>query len=184
MIKKIITAMKVLTRTLRIKVISKHNYIKTKSGLIDISFSSSVYGKNGGLVDIGSGIKVSKNTVIAAAGGKIEIGERCFIGRNSLIISHSSIIVGDNCMFGPGVLIYDHDHIFDEDGVHQDGYKSEPIKIEKKCWIGANTIILRGTIIGEGSVIGAGSVVKGIIPPHSVVTNNRSLIINSILDEK
>lgn len=36
-----------------------------------------------------------------------------------------------------------------------------PIRINDRCWIGANSMILPGTVIGKGCVIAAGSVVKG-----------------------
>ena len=60
----------------------------------------------------------------------------------------------------------------------------KPITIEDNCWIGANATILRGTHIGEGCVIGAGTVVKGEIPPHSIVTSNREMVIKPIKDKK
>ena len=81
------------------------------------------------------------------------------------------------------MVIYDHDHKFGEDGIRS-GYNTAPVMIEKNCWIGAGVIILRGTHIGEGSVIGAGCVVKGEIPPHSLVTADRSLSINPIKSKK
>ena len=49
--------------------------------------------------------------------------------------------------------------------------------------MGAGAIILKNTVIGERSVIGAGTIVSGTIPPHSIVTNNREIIIKTILDK-
>lgn len=57
------------------------------------------------------------------------------------------------------------------------GYKHGAVVIEKGCWIASNVIILRNTHIGEGCVIGAGACVKGVIPPHSLVTSDRELNI-------
>ena len=54
--------------------------------------------------------------------------------------------------------------------------------IGDNCWIGAGVIILKGTNIGEGSIIGAGCIIKGVIPPHSIVTMNRQLSIREIKD--
>ncbi len=83
-------------------------------------------------------------------------------------------------IFGPGVTIYDHDHIFSDEGILP-GYKQGSVIIDDGCWIAANVTILRDTHIGEGCVIGAGTVVKGNIPPHSLVTNDRGLNIAPIV---
>ena len=56
-------------------------------------------------------------------------------------------------------------------------YKIGNIVIENNSWIGANVTILRDTHIGEGCVIGAGAVIRGNIPPHSLVTADRSVRI-------
>lgn len=69
--------------------------------------------------------------------------------------------------------MYDHDHDY-KMGLNSDSaqerYLKAPIIIGKNCWIGANTIILRGTVLGDGCVVGAGSVVKGIVPAGTVYT--------------
>lgn len=176
----ILTIAKVLIRSIGFKVFGHCYGVATAYGAVDISFGTKVYGKKGGEVCIDKGITIAKNTVVAAVKGKILIGKNCFIGRNCSIIAHESINIGDNCMFGPGVVIYDHDHIFDEMGVHNEGYATSPIVIGDRCWLGANSVILRGSVIGDGCVIGAGTVVKGVIPPHSIVTNNTSIRIRPI----
>ena len=63
-------------------------------------------------------------------------------------------------------------------------FKTGDIVIGRNCWIGAGSIILRNTTIGEGCIVGAGTVVKGIIPPHSLVRGDRSIIIEPIVDRK
>ena len=83
-------------------------------------------------------------------------------------------------IFGPGVTIYDHDHIFSDEGILP-GYKQDSAIIDDGCWIAANVTILRNKHIGEGCVIGAGAVVRGDIPPHSLVTNDRSLNVVPIV---
>lgn len=113
-------------------------------------------------------------------GGQIIIQDGCSFSGNSTVVSHELVSIGSNCLFGPGVKIYDHDHLFDETGVLPEGYKSSSVNIGSRCWIGANSVILRGTDIGEGCIIGAGTVVKGKIPSHSIVTNDRKMIIRPI----
>lgn len=51
------------------------------------------------------------------------------------------------------------------------------MNIGKNCWIGANTVILRGTTIGDNSVIGAGCVLKGEYPAGAIIIQKRETTI-------
>lgn len=128
-----------------------------------------------GKISVGEGLRLRSNTYVISAGGDIKIGKYCFFNRNCNLVSRKSVTIGDNVSFGPNVAVFDHDHRFDEEKVYNTEYKTGDIVIENGCWIGAGVIILRNTHIGRGSVIGAGTVVKGVIPPHSIVTNERTL---------
>lgn len=108
--------------------------------------------------------------------GNLLVGDNVSVNCNAMIVCHDRITIGSGCSIAPNVLIYDHDHKFDRGGLTR-GFKTAPVTIGDNCWIGGGCIILRGTHIGEGSVIGAGCVVKGEIPPHSLVTSDRSLNI-------
>lgn len=114
--------------------------------------------------------------LIISSGGQINIGENVAFNRNYILICRNNITIGSNTIFGPGVTIYDHDHKFNANGIQSD-FNYGSVIIDNGCWIAANVTILRNTHIGEGCVIGAGTVVKGEIPPHSLVTNDRGLNI-------
>ena len=138
--------------------------------------------KNGSAF-IGRGLSMKPNAYIAVVGGRVSIGNSVSIARNSILVCHDSITIGHNCAIAPNVTIYDHDHKFGPEGIRP-GYNTAPVVIERNCWIGAGVTILRGTHIGEGSVIGAGCIVKGNIPPHALVTSDRSLTITPITDRE
>lgn len=159
------------------KLLHPHVLLK---GSINAPLSVETYQANGGTIEIGNGVTFQKGVRLSAPGGKIVIGEKTTINRNNMIICREEVRVGKECAFGPNVLIYDHDHRFDSNGFAWDEFRTSSVIIEDGCWVGANAIILRGTHIGKGSVIGACSVVKGIIPPHSLVTANRDLQIQPI----
>ena len=149
------------------------------SGLISIHHTVKLYGRSGGTVALGDRVFADRQCAIVAVGGKLTIGDHTFINSNCTIVSHERIAIGSNCMFGPNVCVYDHDHKFGFEGVSND-YNTSEVTIGNNCWIGANTVILRGTHIGDNSVIGAGTVVKGDIPPHSIVYSARKLTISPI----
>ncbi len=148
-------------------------------GFLDFSRDTKVRITKGGEIAFGESVSTYNNVHISAIGGKIKIGARVSFNRNCIILCRDAITIGNECIFGPNVCLYDHDHKFGIAGI-QKGYKTTPIIIEDNCWIGANVTILRGTHIGSGSVIGAGTVIKGEVPPHSLVTNDRKLIVQSI----
>ena len=123
-------------------------------------------------VHSGSKIKVRK-------GAKLTVGGQVKINYNCIIACHESIEIGEGTEFGPSVYLYDHDHDY-QVGLKENEFLCAPIKIGKNCWIGANTIILRGTTIGDDCVIGAGSVVKGVIPDNSFLVQKRESELRAI----
>lgn len=137
---------------------------------------------SGGKIKVGLGFMTAPNTYFSSLdGGIMIIGERVIVNRNCIFVCRRRISIGNYCGFGPNVCIYDHDHKFDFHG-KKAGYDYEDVVIGDNCWIGAGVIILKGTNIGEGSIIGAGCIIKGVIPPHSIVTMNRQLSIREIKD--
>ena len=136
-----------------------------------------------GKLQIGKGFGMNPGSYIAVANkGIVSIGNNVSINRNTMIICHDSIEIGDHCSIGPNVMIYDHDHNFGANGLEK-GYKTAPVSIGNNCWIGGGVTILRGSTIGEGSVIGAGTIIKGEIPPHSLVTSAREVVIRTLCDK-
>ena len=114
------------------------------------------------------------SSCVVRSGGELNFGNKVAFNSGCKIVCHQKIQIGDNTIFGPNVLIYDHDHIFDcETGVKRKEYKCSEIVIGKNCWIGANTVILRGTHIGDNCVIGAGCVIKGDFESGSRIIQKR-----------
>ncbi|MEO8199502.1 MAG: DapH/DapD/GlmU-related protein [Gemmatimonadota bacterium] len=58
-----------------------------------------------------------------------------------------------------------------------------PVIIGTNCWIGLNSIILRGVTIGDNSIVAAGSVVTKSVPPNSIVAGNPARLVKSIVDD-
>lgn len=134
-----------------------------------------------GEINIKKSISMGKGSRLGVnKGGKLEIGSGCSINSNSLIICLGEIKIGDNVSFGPNVCVYDHDHAFNENGKIDGEYKIGKVKIGNNVWLGANVIILRNSEIGDNCVIGAGAIVKGSIPPNSLVTSDRNMIIKKL----
>lgn len=122
-----------------------------------------------------------KTIIVARYGGEINIGKHCGIS-GTTIYSISEIIIGDYCSIGANCKIVDNDfHPLEWDlrrkNLNEEYTKRKPIIIGHDCFIGMNSIILKGTHLGNNVIVGAGSIVTGTFPDNSVIAGNPAKII-------
>ena len=119
--------------------------------------------------------------IVAKNGGQIDINEGvCMSG--CTIYSMASISIGKNTDIGSGCKIIDNDfHPLPYSKRHpielEEKVKKRPIVIGEGCFIGANSIILKGTTLGNNVVVGAGSVVSGAYPDNVIIAGNPARVI-------
>lgn len=140
-------------------------------------------------ISIGNNSYVRGRLLTYGHGGKISIGDWCYIGVRSEIWSMESITIGDRVLIAHDVNIHDgtahsvnpaerHQHFRH---IIEKGHPrftsdlprvySAPVVIEDDVWISFGVTILRGVRIGKGSVIAAGSVVTHDVPPGMIYRN-------------
>ena len=111
---------------------------------------------------------------------KINIGNNVGIS-GATIYARKGIIIGDNTLIGGNVKILDNDfHPIEVEARNldvKDKIGTREVEIGKDCFIGTNSIILKGSKIGDGSVVGAGSVVAGEFPKNCIIAGNPAKII-------
>ena len=111
---------------------------------------------------------------------KIEIGNNVGIS-GATIYARKGIKIGDNTLIGGNVKILDNDfHPLDaNDRLIDDKtkIKAKEITIGKNCFIGVNSIILKGTELGDNCIVGAGAVVSGKFEAGSVIAGNPAKVI-------
>ena len=61
--------------------------------------------------------------------------------------------------------------------INADSENTSPVNIGNHCWIGCNSIVLKGVSIGDGAVVAAGSVVTKDVPPGALIGGNPAKII-------
>jgi len=149
-------------------------------------------------------IRIGKHSLIAGElltfghGGRIEIGEYCFVGEGSRIWSAELVHIGNRVLISHGVNIIDTDsHSLNAQERHQhfvrvisDGHPTNPeemknvrssrIDIGDDCWISFGASILKGVTIGERSVVGAGAIVTKDVPPDSLYLCKVTPIISAL----
>jgi acetyltransferase-like isoleucine patch superfamily enzyme len=114
---------------------------------------------------------------------RIEIGDGCFLNRNTMLAALDRIEIGDHVMFANGCFVGDADHRFDDPDmpVTWQGFSSQgPVRIGDNCWFGVNCVVTSGVTIGERSVVGANSVVIGDLPPRVIAAGAPARVIREI----
>jgi acetyltransferase-like isoleucine patch superfamily enzyme len=118
----------------------------------------------------GSDLDVSQG-VIFEFPERIDLGDRLFVNRGTLITAHADICIGDDVLIGPYVVINSGNHNYSDliQPINSQGHRADPITIGNDVWLGAHCVILRGVKVGDGAVVAAGAVVIEDVPPRTVV---------------
>ena len=145
---------------------------------------------------VGDDCHIRGTLLIFPYGGKITIGNNCYVGDLSRIWSAESVTIGDDVLISHGVGISDtnaHELDAEERAANarntmknglpkiKGSVLSSPIVIGNKAWINFNAIILKGVTIGEGAIVSAGSVVTKDVPPYTLVGGNPAKILKSLV---
>ena len=162
-----------------------------------------IYNAKGATISIGNDVTVKSSflsnlvglysrTIIVtrAPGARITIGDGVGIS-GATIYARKGITIGDNTCIGGNCKILDNDFhpleaetrnrlLRDPKGGDSDLVPAKEIKIGRDCFIGCNTLILKGTEIGDGCVVGAGAVVSGKFEPGSVIAGNPAKVIRKL----
>ncbi len=121
-----------------------------------------------------------RTIIVSRYGGKISIGSGCGIS-GTTIYAMNSIKIGNNVLIGGNCKIIDNDFhpLPASQRINQrvEDIKTRPIEIGEGCFVGANSIILKGVKLGKNCVVGAGSVVSGTFPDNVVIAGNPARII-------
>jgi acetyltransferase-like isoleucine patch superfamily enzyme len=126
--------------------------------------------------------------------GFIDIGDLVYIGDDVIVMTRERISIGARTLIAHGVQIFDNDsHPLDPQDRHADYLNliegrprthfipSAPVAIGEDCWVGANSIVLKGVTIGDRSVVAAGSVVTADIGHDCVAAGNPARIVRSLI---
>lgn len=163
-----------------------------------------IFNKTGARIRIGSNVTIKSSflsnlvglysrTIIVtrAPGAVIEIGDRVGIS-GATIYARKGIHIGENTAIGGNCKILDNDfHPLDAEqrlelmldahgGEAADRIPAKEIHIGKNCFLGCNSIILKGTVLGDNCVVGAGAVVCGKFEDGCVIVGNPGKVAKNL----
>lgn len=118
----------------------------------------------------------------------VKVGDRCTIFSPAFTVIDvtrpSLLEIGNDVQITHGCIILTHgyDWVVLRNVYGEVLASSGKVIIRDNCFIGMNSIILKGVTVGENTIIGAGSVVTRDVPPNSVVAGNPARVICTLAE--
>jgi maltose O-acetyltransferase len=108
----------------------------------------------------------------------LDLGRGVYIAPGTLIDPRHCwlVSIGDESVLGPRVHILAHDA---STKPHLGYTRIGAVRIGRKVFVGAGSVILPDVTIGDHAIIGAGSVVRRDVPPGTVVAGNPAEVVGS-----
>ncbi len=165
------------------------------AAIIYPSAAMSVY-RDGG-ISIGRGSHIRGSLEVQRTGGRIEIGNDCYVGNNSRIwaAGGGGVFVGDRVLIAHNVNIFDNDthptnaverrrdaELIFASGTREDfsSLVVRAVRVGDDAWIGCNACVMKGVTIGNGAIVAAGSVVTKDVPDYCVVAGNPAKVVKEL----
>ena len=145
-------------------------------------------------IRIGAHTAVRGDLFVFPHGGRIVIGDWCFVGQQSHIWSAAEVTIGDRVLISHQVNIHDtNGHPMDAAQRHKQsaailtaGHPKDPGEvlsapdlIADDAWIGFGASVLKGVTIGEGAVVAARTLVLKDVAPWTIVAGTPAEVIGS-----
>jgi len=113
---------------------------------------------------------------LMSGGGRLRIGDRCFVNVGTLLLCVEEIVIGDDVAFATEVYVMDSD----SHGVEGRPHRQAPVRIGDGTWLGARAMVLPGVTIGKRVLVAAGSVVTRDVPDDVLVAGNPARVVRPL----
>lgn len=112
--------------------------------------------------------------------GSVTVGERTWIGPQTVLDGSGGLAIGSTCSISAGVQIYSHDSVAWALSGGRAEYVRAAVTIEDRCYIGPMSVIAKGVTVGAGSVVAANSVVTTSVVPGSIVGGSPARVLGRV----
>lgn len=147
-------------------------------------------------ITVGAHGHIRGELLVFGHGGRITMGDWCYVGEQTRIWSSCSISIGHRVLISHLVTIMDNlTHPEDPAARHaqfraivetgfptDDDLGERPVVIGDDVLVGGHSLILRGVTIGRGAIIGAGSVVTKDVAPMTIVAGNPARYVRDVVE--
>lgn len=126
---------------------------------------------NLGRIKIGDDVELSSDVLLSAyKSGSLAIGDRCFVGRNVMMVAENgSIEIGNDTLIADDVAVRASNHGTTADAkIREQPNIVKNVGIGSDVWIGRGVAVLAGAQIADGCIIAANSVVHGPTEPYTI----------------
>lgn len=131
--------------------------------------------------------------------GRMEIGRFVYVGDGVIVSAQESVRIGEATLLAHGVQVFDNNShpinavareiqfrrmvgVKDRSAPIQ--IDAAPVEIGKRCWIGMNSLVMKGLAIGNDSIVAAGSMVSASLPEGVIAGGNPAKIIRELTAEE
>jgi acetyltransferase-like isoleucine patch superfamily enzyme len=146
------------------------------------------------MISVGKHCHIQGELLVFAHGGRITIGDWCYVGEGTRIWSAASIVLGDRVLVSHSVNIFDNlthpikaaDRHTQVEQIMTRGHPREltlgeqPVTIQDDAWVGAGAFVLRGVTLGQGAIVAAGAIVTKDVPAFSIAAGNPAVIVREL----
>jgi acetyltransferase-like isoleucine patch superfamily enzyme len=128
----------------------------------------------------GEGTSIYDNSLVF---GDVKIGNKCWIGPNTIIDGTGGLIIGNFVTVSVGVHIYTHDNVKQTLSGGKFPIEYAKVFVGNCTYIGPQTIITKGISIGNHCLIASNSFVNKSFDDYSIIAGNPAKKIGKVIFE-
>ena len=138
---------------------------------------------------LGDGVRLLRGVVLStAAGGRIALEDRVYIGEYGTVRSAAEVRVARDTIIAPHVSIVDFDRrpgapppdaFAVQSAIRnpQSAIEAAPVRIGRDVWFGAGVRVLGGVTVADQAVLGAGAVADADVPDRAVAVGAPARVV-------
>jgi acetyltransferase-like isoleucine patch superfamily enzyme len=135
----------------------------------------------------------------AEAGGTLRVERYVYVGDGALVSSRKAISIGESTLLAHGAQVFDNNShptatferviqfrrmLGDKRLAATLNIDAAPVNISARCWIGLNSLVLKGVTIGEDTIVAAASVVSKSLGAGVVAAGNPAQVVRELTAEE